>query len=222
VTSRAASRAAALMAVGATLVAVVSSGAPAAAATGPEGLAQTARLQGQFTATGTVLSAVNVPGERRGQQVTRTWTFAPRCPAGACATVELTRQRGTSNQDLLLLLRQRPGYYKGAGVFTVPVRCGTRIYRNGARAKYTITLTITSAVAAGNTADATGFTANYRNPSRTGLTPCYSAPSYDAARYVGAPTPPPPPSGATRSERSTRLSTGSCRRRCPAAPARTT
>jgi hypothetical protein len=166
--------------------------APALAAP-PEGLTPTARLQGQFIAAGTVLSAVNVPGERRGQHVTRTWTFVPLCPTGACATVRLTRQRGANAHDTLRLHRQRPGYYKGTGTFTVPVRCAGRIYRNGERARYTITLTVTSAVASGATAIATGFTATYRNPRRTGLTPCYSAPSYDSAHYVGAP--PPPPSG---------------------------
>jgi hypothetical protein len=158
----------------------------------PEGLTQTARLQGRFIAVGTVLSAVNVPGESRGQHVTRTWSFVPLCPTGACATVRLTRQRGTNAHDTLRLRRQRPGYYKGTGTFTVPVRCAGRIYRNGERAHFTITLTVTSAVASGATAVATGFTATYRNPSRTGLTPCYSAPSYDSAHYVGAP---PPPSG---------------------------
>ena len=164
--------------------------APALAA--PEGLTQTARLQGQFIATGTVLNAVNVPGERRGQRVTRTWAFVPLCPTGACATVRLTRQRGANGHDTLRLHRQRPGYYKGTGTFTVPVRCAGRVYRNGERARYTITLTVTSAVASGATAIASGFTATYRNPSRTGLTPCYSAPSYDSAHYVGAPPPPPP------------------------------
>jgi hypothetical protein len=164
--------------------------APAALASAPEGLTQTARLQGAFTATGTVINAVNVPGERRGQHVTRTWTFTPQCPTGACATVQLVRQRGATNHDTLLLHRQRPGYYKGTGSFTVPARCGRRVYPNGERAPYTITLTITAAVASGSSASATGFTATYRNPRRVGLTRCYTAPSYDSARYVGAPTPP--------------------------------
>ena len=93
--------------VGAALAAV----APSALASPQDGLAPTARLQGAFTATGTVMNAVNVPGERRGQHVTRTWTFTPQCPTGACATVQLIRQRGDTNHDTLLLRRQRPGYY---------------------------------------------------------------------------------------------------------------
>jgi hypothetical protein len=170
--------------------------APSAQAAPPEGLTQTARLQGAFSASGTVLSAVNVPSERRGQQVMRTWTFTPVCPAGACATVQLVRQRGETSHDRVILRRQRPGYYKGTGSFIVPVVCGQRTFRNGERANYTITLTITSAVASGSTASATGFTATYRNPRRVGLTRCYTAPSYDSARYVGTPAPAPPaPSG---------------------------
>jgi hypothetical protein len=190
-----------------TLLGTGALGAVPALAAAPEGLANIARLQGEFIATGTVRSAVGVPGEHRGQHVTRTWTFVPKCPTGACATVQLTRQRGVSAHDTLLLHRQRPGYYKASGTFTVPVRCAGRVYRNGERARYTITLTVTSASASGATATATGFTATYRNPGRTGLTRCYSPPSYDSARYVG--TPAPPPSGAIRSERNTRSSTGS-------------
>jgi hypothetical protein len=167
--------------------------APAALGAAPEGLIQVARLQGQFTASGTVTQAVDVPGERRGEHITRTWTFTPTCPTGACATVRLIRQRGASANDTLLLHRQKPGYYAGTTTFTVPVRCAGRVYSAGERARYTVTLSITSATASGSTIQATGFTATYRNPSRTGLTRCYSAPAYDSARYVGAPAPPAPP-----------------------------
>ena len=73
------------------------------------------------------------------------------------------------------------------------MRCSGRVYAAGERARYTITLTVTSATASGNTVLATGFTATYRNPTRTGLTSCYTAPAYDSAHYVGAPAPPPPP-----------------------------
>ena len=93
--------------------AVAVAGAPDALGAAPEGLTQVARLQGQFTASGTVTQSVGVPGELRGEHVTRTWTFVPTCPTGACATVRLTRQRGASAHDTLLLHRQRPGYYAG-------------------------------------------------------------------------------------------------------------
>jgi hypothetical protein len=172
--------------------------APAAAqATGADTLTQNARLQGTFIVKGTVRSAVNVPGERRGEKLTRRWSFTPKCPVGACGTVQLARQRGAKSTDTLLLHRRRPGYYTGTGSFTVPVRCNGRIDRHGERARFTITVTITSATAAaaGAPATATGFTATYRNPSRTGLTKCYSAPAYDSARYTGTPAQPPPSSG---------------------------
>ncbi len=181
--------------------------APATLAAAPEGLAHVARLQGYFNAAGTVTRAVNVPGERRGERVTRTWAFISSCPSGACAAVTLIRQRGTG-YDRLTLHRRRPGYYTGAGAFTAPARCAGRVYSAGERAPYTLTLTVTSAVAAGDAVSATGFTATYRNPSRTGLTRCYTAPSYDSARYVGTPLP-PPPSASIRRVRSTRSSTGS-------------
>lgn len=168
-------------------------GTPAALAGSSPPPAPAIRLQGQFTATGTVTSAVNVPDEYRGQPVTRTWTFVPQCPSGGCAAVQLIRQRDATGQDRLLLLWQPAGYYEGSGTFTVPVSCAGRTYANGERARYTITLTITSAATTtgASTTTATGFTATYRNPRRTGLTRCYSAPSYDSARYAGTPAAPP-------------------------------
>ncbi|HEX8975723.1 MAG TPA: hypothetical protein VF781_04340 [Solirubrobacteraceae bacterium] len=180
-------------------VALTAGGLSAAALTGtPAALAgssppptPTTRLQGQFTATGTVMGAVNVPDEYRGEPVSRTWTFVPQCPSGGCATVQLIRQRGATGQDTLMLVWQAAGYYKGSGTFTAPVSCAGRVYANGELARYTITLTITSTASTTGSTDATGFTATYRNPSRTGLTKCYTAPSYDWARYTGAPAAPP-------------------------------
>ena len=187
----------------------LAAGSPASAlaADSPASALAVARLQGFFTAAGVVTTAVGVPGERKGDRVSRTWGFIPQCPAGACGTIQLVRQRG-AGFDRILLHRRRPAYYTGSGTFLVAARCGNRIYRSGLRAKYTITLTVRSAVAEGSTVLATGFTATYRNPKRTGLTPCYSPPSYDSARYLGGPAP-PAPAGSIRRERSTRSSTGS-------------
>lgn len=185
-------------------VTVVLTASPAALA-GPA--PSVARLQGYFTASGTVTRAVNVPGEYQGERVSRTWAFLPSCPSGPCATVRLIRQRGPG-YDRLILHRRRPGYYTGAGTFTVSVACAGRVYRAGERARYTITLTVTSAAVTSGAVTATGFTATYRNPSRVGLTRCYSAPSYDSAHYVGTPAS-PAPSGSIRSVRSSRSSTGS-------------
>jgi hypothetical protein len=193
---------------GAAVVAAVLTGAAGALAASPhDQLAASARLQGTFQANGTVLIAVGTPGERRGERVARTWQFIPSCPAGACSTVQLLRQRGTHTDDLLLH-QARPGYYTGGGTFPVAVRCAGRVYPGGELARYTITLTITTAQAEGGSVIATGFTATYRNPVRIGRTRCFSAPSYDKAHYVGVPMP-PAPTGATRSERSTRSTTGS-------------
>ena len=173
------------------LSAAALTGTPAALAGSPPPPAPSIRLQGQFTATGTVMGAVNVPDEYPGQAVTRAWTFVPQCPSGGCAQVLLIRQRGAAGQDRLLLVWQAAGYYKGSGTFTAPVTCAGRVYANGERARYTITLTMTAASATSGSGSATAFTATYRNPSRTGLTKCYTAPGSDWARYTGTSAAPP-------------------------------
>ncbi|MDQ6836237.1 MAG: hypothetical protein M3016_08630 [Actinomycetota bacterium] len=185
--------------------AIVATLSPTAASA--NALSHDARLEGFFQANGVVTKAVGIPGERRGQHVTRTWQFIPSCPTGVCATVQLVRGRA-HGFDRLRLHRRRPGYYTGIGSFLVAVRCAGRRYAAGERARYTITLTITSTVAQGANVIATGFTATYRNPVRVGLTPCYSAPSYDSAHYHGVPAP-PPPAASIRTERRIRSSTGS-------------
>lgn len=163
-----------------------------------------ARLQGVFAVSGVVTQAVGVPGEHRGERVIRTWALLETCPVGACATVVLVRARA-AGQDKLLLHLRAPGLYSGDGAFVAPVRCGGRLYRNGERAKFTITIQITAAVVQGAVVQATGFSASYRNRARTGETRCFSAPSYDSARYVGAPA----TTGAIRSVPSTQSSTAS-------------
>lgn len=176
--------------------------APAAPVSDP--LIAQARLQGLFAVTGVVTQAVGVPGERRGEHVARTWALLPTCPVGACPTVLLVRARATGKDQLLLHLRG-PGLYLGDGTFFAPVHCGGRLYPKGERAKFTITVRITAAVVQGTFVLATGFQAYYRNRARTGLTRCVGAPSYDSARYVGAPA----AAGAIRSVASTRSSTAS-------------
>lgn len=148
-----------------------------------------ARLQGDYTASGVVTQAVGISGERRGQQVRRTWNFISPCPAGACPLLGLHRQRA-GGIDPLLLRQTSPGNYTGTGIFAAPLRCHGRLYREGSVVPYTITLRITAAaLQPDGSVLATGFMATYRNPGRVGRTRCYSPPSYDSARYVGAPAP---------------------------------
>lgn len=157
----------------------------AGAAVSPE--IATARLQGDYAVSGVVTRAVGVAGEHRGQRVRRTWNFISPCPIGACPLLGLHRQRA-GGTDPLFLRQVSPGTYTGAGVFAAPLRCHGRLYRRGSDVPYTITLTVTTAAPQPDgSVLATGFSAAYRNRGRVGHTRCYSPPSYDSARYLGAP-----------------------------------
>ncbi len=161
------------------------------------------QLQGTFQMTGTVTVANNVRGERVGEIVHRTWTFTPQCPTAPCATVRLVRQRATGT-DTLTLHQTGPDSYAGAGRFFAPLRCTGRVYRPGQVVPFKITVHVT----------ATGhLNATYVNRSRVNLTPCIGVLGHDAARYTGLPI---------RSDRSTALSTASCRRRSVRGPDTTT
>ncbi len=156
-----------------------------------------------------VTKAVNVPGERPGALVTRTWAFVAPCPTGACSALTLVRQRGPGF-DQVPLSNTGPGVYVGAGSFYAPSRCRRTLFRRGELVPYTVRVTITGAAQQPDgSVLATSFTAMYRNPRRIGLTRCYSAPSYDSASYAAVPASPPPAAGAIRSERRTPSSTGS-------------
>jgi hypothetical protein len=193
----------AVLAAAAAAPAAGAAAAPRAAT--PRALLDAARLQGFYGVSGVVTKAVGVPGEHRGERVSRTWAFnpPPSCSSGQCATIELVRTRA-SGVDELLLTRRGPALYSGAGAFLAPVRCHGRLYRKGQLATFTITVRITAAEAQGSAVQATGFAATYTGAARTGLTRCVNTPSHDSARYVGAPA-----AGATRRVASTRSSTAS-------------
>jgi hypothetical protein len=194
------------------MIAMVLAGAPFALAASkpipmnkPIPFLRMARLQGLFHVTGVVTAAVRVPGEHRGEHVSRTWAFIPSCPAaGVCPTIRLVRTRA-NGIDKLVLHRRRPDFYSGVGAFVAPARCGGRLYRHGEQVPFRITVRITAAVVQGTAIQATRFDASYRNRVRTGLTRCVSIPSYDSARYVGV----APPPGLTRNVASARSSTAS-------------
>jgi hypothetical protein len=162
-----------------------------------------AHLQGFYGVSGVVTRANNVPGESKGELVTRIWAFPASCP-GQCRRIVLVRQRA-GGKDTVVLHRRQPAYYSGTGSFNAPVRCNGRLHKNGERANFTITLRITGAVAQGNLVQATSFTATYNNPDRVALTRCVTLPSSDAARYVGT----PPAVAVTLKVPSRRSSTGS-------------
>jgi hypothetical protein len=144
-----------------------------------------ARLQGFFTASGTVTKALNVSGETVGEHVQRLWAFVPTCAGARCA-VRLVRQR-SQGYDRLVLHPFGPGLYKGNDSFYAPVNCAGRTIARGEKVPFTITVRITAVAAQPDgSVLVTGFRATYRNPSRTGLTRCFSPPSHDSATYVGA------------------------------------
>lgn len=173
-------RAAVLAVIGATAAGTVPAGATT---TGMPPLAA-ARLQGQFTMSGRVTVAVNVRGERVGQKVQRTWTFAPACPTGWCTQIGLGRTR-SAGTDLLWLFRTGPARYSGHGVFYAPLRCGNTTYARGESVPFTITVRITAAALSAGVPVATAIKATYTNRSRKNLTNCVAVPGHDAATYTG-------------------------------------
>jgi hypothetical protein len=156
--------------------------APAAAAQSAPVAA--ARLQGTFLLAGRITTAVNVTGERRGQAVTRTWTFTPQCPAGPCSTVLLSRQRA-GGSDTLLLTENGSGHYTGSGQFYAPLRCRRRTNPRGELVPFQIAVTVTTAIVSGDEVVAGRVSATYTGRARQNLTRCVLPPSRDAATYHG-------------------------------------
>lgn len=177
------------------ILALTASPAPATAAPPPVPPAiAAARLQGQFLLEGHVTTAKRIRGERVGQVVSRTWTFNPACPGGACDQIQLVRTRATGT-DTVLLNRRRPGYYVGAGTFFAPLRCGSRVYPQGAAVPFTVTVTITASLDAPGGLVASRVNATYVNRSRRNRTPCVGVLGHDAASYHGHLVLGPPPPG---------------------------
>ena len=120
----------------------------------------------------------------------RTWSFTSGCPVGQCPAVDLSRTRATGS-DVLVLRRLGPGRYAGNTSFYSPLRCAGRLYPQGQKIPFTITVRITQASLVGAVAIATRINATYRNPTRINLTPCVGALGHDSARYHGQLTPLP-------------------------------
>jgi hypothetical protein len=156
----------------------------------------TARLEGPFEMLGKVTVAVNIKGERRGQTGKRLWTFKSNCAAGQCPTIQLVRHRA-GGVDRLMLTRRASGYYTGAGRFYAPLRCASHTVRRGESVPFRVTVRIREAEVEDGVEVAEAITASYLNRSRTNLTPCVAIPGHDAARYIGALTPPSRGTGGT-------------------------
>ncbi|MBV9337766.1 MAG: hypothetical protein JO262_15675 [Solirubrobacterales bacterium] len=143
-----------------------------------------AQLQGTFHMTGSVTVAENIRGERVGDVAQRTWTFAPLCPTGPCATVQLIRQRATGT-DTLVLHAVGPTAYAGKGRFYAPLRCTGRIYRPGQAVPFKITVQVSATAPSVTGTVVTAITAAYVNQSRLNLTPCIGVLGHDSAAYIG-------------------------------------
>lgn len=164
------------------LAAVIASSAPvvAGAAVTPSPFAG-ARLEGQFSMEAQITVAKNVVREHVGERLGRTWTFRPLCASGACAQVQLVRNRA-GGADVLTLTETTPGSYAGSGLFYAPLSCAGKTYLQGELVPFTITVTITGESTFGF---ATAVNATYVNPSRRNLTRCVDIPGHDAATYTG-------------------------------------
>ena len=125
--------------------------------------------------------AHNVIGEHVGERLGRTWTFRPLCASGACAQVQLVRNRA-GGADALTLEETTPGSYAGKGLFYAPLSCAGKRYARGESVPFRITVTVT---AESTTGFATAVTATYVNRSRRNLTRCVDVPGHDAAAYTG-------------------------------------
>ena len=170
------------------LVVVALAGEPAGAwaTTGPSATQLNgARLAGRFRMTGRVTSAAGVRGERRGDRVSRIWTFSGACASTPCQTATLSRAR-SGGADTLTLLRRSPSVYSGSGVFVLPLTCGRLRYAWGELVRFSISVTVTEVRTTALGPLAGRLQASYVSRSRQNLTPCLLAPAHDAARYTGA------------------------------------
>ena len=140
--------------------------------------------------TGVVTVAHHVPGEQVGQQVTRTWTFAPLCPTGPCTTVQVVRTRINGSDTVALQLRPG-GFYAGRGIFYLPLGCAGRRYSHGQQVPFKLTFRVTATAVVNGTLVATSIAATYRNRTRKNLTPCVAVLGHDAATYSGTLQPSP-------------------------------
>ena len=198
----------------------------AAARPGPPYSVGDALVKGTFVMRGVITHAVNVPGERPGEQVRRTWAIrSVACADGACSRLQVVRDRGSVQGSYVLLWRVAPGSYQGSGAFWVGLRCLGRRYSLGSRAPYTIDLQVTQRRLIGSIWYATRVHATYTNLSRTDATPCPLGGASDAASYSGKLTsrlPKPPPVTTTTTTPTGTTPTGTTTTETTTTPTETT
>jgi hypothetical protein len=186
------------LAAAATAVALTGAGAVLPATAADTG----ARLHGAWKMRGTITRADGVRGERRGQRITRKWSFASTCGSGACQTATLTRLRTHGQTDVTTLRRLAANSYAGSGRFYVRLRCAGRVYPRGGVATMSISVQVTRSATVQGKQFATRISAVYKNPRRVNRTPCPGGIGRDAATYTGSltsPVPSPPTADFTSS-----------------------
>jgi PKD repeat protein len=157
-----------------------------------------ARITSTYLMHGRIVTAVRVHGERRGQSVTRRWTFtALGCKRSVCPRLTLRRQRSANRYDRVTLARVSAGSYTGSGRFTSALRCRGRRFPHGLVVPYTVRVQVRQVVAVGGIAFASRLSAVYTNRRRIDRTRCPIGPSHDAARYAGTAVALPSPPAAT-------------------------
>jgi hypothetical protein len=157
----------------------------ASAGTGGTAPGSAARLQGTWKMSGKVTRADGVRGERKGQRVTRKWTFTSSCASGPCSKVTLRRERSNKQFDKLTLTRLGSAGYKGSGKFYVRLKCNGKTYNRGGIAYYKIGLSVTKSRTVQGKRFATAIRANYNNTRRVNKTPCGGSIGRDAGTYTG-------------------------------------
>jgi PKD repeat protein len=157
-----------------------------------------ARIASTFLMHGRIVTAVRVRGERRGQSITRRWTFtAAGCRRSVCQRLTLRRQRSAHRYGRVALSRVGAGSYAGSGRFTSALRCRGRRYPHGLVVPYTVRVQVSHVVRIGGIAFASRLNAAYTNRRRIDRTRCPIGPSHDAAMYTGAAVTLPSPPLAT-------------------------
>ena len=168
-----------------------------ARAAAPRSRTVNARVTASFVMRGRVTTALRVAGERRGESVTRTWTFTGQaCARTYCRRLQLRRQRSANQFDSLILTRVGVGRYSGSSRFYEALECNGALFPRGEVVPFTITVRVVRAATVQGVPFAGALTAGYTNRHRTDRTICPIGPSHDAAVYTGVASPLPSPPAA--------------------------
>jgi hypothetical protein len=156
------------------------------------------RVIGTFVMRGRITAAVNVRGERPGENVTRRWVFAGlQCAHSTCRRLALRRERSAGLYSSLILTRVGTSRYAGDSSFVSALECKGRVYPRGELVPYRITVRVMQSVTIQQVDFAVKLATTYTNLKRTDRTPCPLGSSHDAARYRGFVTSPPSPPSAS-------------------------